>query len=59
METRFSQQDDQFMAKRNYAETSDGLVLRPLCKLSVVAVPNLYILINQKPLNRINCGLAA
>jgi hypothetical protein len=59
IETRFSQLDDQFMAKRNYAKTSDGLITRLVCKLSAVAILQFVNFSNQKSLNRIKSALAA
>lgn len=59
IETRFSQLDDQFMAKRNYAKTSDGLITRLVSKIAAVAVLQLINFEKGRPINKLKSALAA
>ncbi|MFC1557375.1 IS982 family transposase [candidate division KSB1 bacterium] len=59
VETMFSQLCDQFMIRRNYAKTFDGLVTRIISKISAFTLLQ-YInkFINYKPLGHIKHALA-
>ncbi|MBK8052242.1 MAG: IS982 family transposase [Saprospiraceae bacterium] len=59
IETKISQLDDQFMVKRNYAKTSDGLIARLTCKVAAVATLQLNNFSKQKSLNKLKTALAA
>ncbi len=59
IETKISQLDDQFMVKRNYAKTSDGLIARLTYKIAAVAVLQFLNFSKQKSLNKLKTALAA
>ncbi|MBK8055535.1 MAG: hypothetical protein IPK35_20260 [Saprospiraceae bacterium] len=59
IETKISRLDDQFMVKRNYAKTSDGLIARLTCKAAAVATLQLNNFSKQKLLNKLKTALAA
>jgi Transposase DDE domain len=59
IETKISQLDDQFMVKRNYAKTSDGLISRLTCKVAAVAALQFLNFSNKKSLNKLKTALAA
>ena len=59
VETKISQLEDQFMIKRNYAKSSDGLITRLASKTASVAILQLINFSKQKPLNKLKTALAA
>lgn len=59
VETKISQLDDQFMVKRNYAKTSDGLITRLTSKVAAVAALQFINFSKQKSLNKLKTALAA
>lgn len=59
IETKISQLDDQFMVKRNYAKTSNGLISRLASKVAAVAALQFLNFSKQKSLNKLKTALAA
>lgn len=58
IETRFSQFNDQFMMKRNYAKTATGLFTRILAKVTASTLLQFINFLNNKPINQIKHALA-
>jgi len=58
IETLFAQLCDQFMLKRNYAKSLNGLSLRILTKLTAVTCLQFINIENNKPLNHLKYALA-
>jgi hypothetical protein len=58
IETLFSQLCDQFMLKRNYAKTLEGLSVRVLSKITAVTFLQYINLKNGKPINHLKYALA-
>jgi len=58
IETIFSQLCDQFMLKRNYAKTFNGLVTRIKSKLCALTILQHLNKLNNKPINNIKFALA-
>lgn len=58
IETIFSQLCDQFMLKRNYAKSLNGLLTRACSKISSIAALQYLNFLNNKPLNLIKHALA-
>jgi hypothetical protein len=59
IETQFSQLCDQFLIKRNYAKTFNGLCTRIISKIAAFTSLQYLNTINNKPLNHIKHALAA
>lgn len=59
IETRFSQFNDQFMMKRNYAKSATGLFVRILSKVTASTLLQFINFINKKPINQIKHALAS
>ena len=59
IETQFSQLCDQFMIKRNYAKSYNGLATRILSKIAAFTTLQYFNFIAGKSLNRIKHALAA
>ena len=59
IETQFSQLCDQFMIKRNYAKTYNGLSTRILSKMAALTTLQFFNFTSGKPLNQIKHALAA
>lgn len=57
IETLFSQLCDQFMLKRNYAKTTDGLFTRILTKITAATCMQLLNYQQDKPLNKLKHAL--
>ena len=58
IETTFSQLNDQFCLRKNYAKTLDGLITRVVTKLAAVAVAQLLNHQRNLPLNHLKYALA-
>lgn len=59
IETLFSQLCDQFMLKRNYAKTIEGLSVRILSKVTSVTILQYINARNGKPINHLKYALAS
>jgi hypothetical protein len=59
IETTFSQFCDQFLIKRNYAKTYNGLCTRISSKIAAYTTLQYFNIQNQKPINHIKHALAA
>lgn len=59
IETLFSQLCDQFMLKRNYAKTIEGLSVRILSKVTSVTMLQYINAMNGKPINHLKYALAS
>lgn len=57
IETIFSQLCDQFMLKRNYAKSFNGLITRIKSKLTALTVLQLINKLNNKPINHLKFAL--
>ena len=58
IETRFSQLCDQFMIRRNYAKSFQGLSTRVLTKITALTVIQRINQMNGRALNNIKIGVA-
>jgi hypothetical protein len=59
IETKISQLNDQFMVKKNYSKTSNGLISRLASKVVAIAALQFLNFSNQKSLNKLKTALAA
>ena len=59
IETTFSQLCDQFLIKRNYAKTYNGLCTRIVSKMAAFTTLQFFNFCNNKPLNHIKHALAS
>ena len=59
IETLFAQLCDQFMLRRNYAETIMGLSIRILSKITAVTLLQYINSKNNKPINHLKYALAS
>ena len=57
IETIFSQLTDQFLAIRNYAKITNGLIARIIGKISALTILQYVNFINNKPIGRIKYAL--